>query len=233
MSIDLENLSGLPLTFIKQLNKLDRIFMSCEFLEDYIQIAKIRSLIIEINNFCLKNTIIGYHFTKGIARDFIKKGIVVRTGSEIRQNFIKNYFQLFTEKEQIEILQKWEQRFGQNDIENRDSCIYFNFTKEALKTGGAEPFLTYYGGEQVYFPIFEIPEIGKKLKKIGTPMILKCQLNPNEIDTSIEYPWGKIIVSSYNKFKNSNAHVTDQDGFQKVGVKPENIEIIKYTKRFR
>ncbi|HUX95063.1 MAG TPA: hypothetical protein VMV47_04960 [Bacteroidales bacterium] len=99
-----------------------------------------------------------------------------------------------------------------------------------MKNDGAELLLSYYGGEQVYFPLFELPNIGEKLKNIGIPMILKCTLNPNDINTFIEYPWGKITVSSYHRIKNPDAIVVDQDGYQKVGVNPENIEIIKYDK---
>ena len=71
-----------------------------------------------------------------------------------------------------------------------------------------------------------MPTIGKKLRKIGKPMILKCTLDPNEINTFIENPWGKIIISSYNRNLNSNAYTVDQDGYLKRGVPKENVEII-------
>ena len=106
---------------------------------------------------------------------------------------------------------------------------FFNFTKDALKDSGAELLLKYYGGEQVYFPIFQLPEFGKKLEKIGVPMILRCTLNPNDINTFIEFPWGKIAVSIYHRKVNPEAHQIDQDGYQNIGVSPENIEIIEYN----
>lgn len=232
MIIDLESLIGLPQELIERLKKLDKVFMQHRFIEKYEKDENIYSLIIDINNYCLENRIIGYHFTRAIENDIIEKGIIIRTGKEIRAEFIKRHFHLFTDKEQNQILEKWKERFGNKDTEHRDSHIFFNFTKDALHNGGAELLLNYYGGEQVYFPIFEIPQIGKKLRKIGTPMILKCTLNPNDINTFIEYPWGRIIISSYHRMINSNAHVVDQDGYQEIGVKPENIEIIKYKKHF-
>lgn len=112
------------------------------------------------------------------------------------------------------------------DSESRDYRIYFNFTKNALSNKGAELLLKYYGGEQIYFPLFNLPVINEKLEKIGKPMILKCILEPREIKTLIQNPWGKIIVSSYHKTLNPNASVVDQDGYLKSAVLSKNIEII-------
>ncbi|NOQ26748.1 MAG: hypothetical protein GQ564_15415 [Bacteroidales bacterium] len=228
MVIDLENLYGLPQEFIIRLNEFDSLFKQFEFLEDYE--TEIYQLIADINNYCLENEIIGYHYTNAIENDILEKGIIIRKGKDIRKEFKKRHFHLFTKDEQIQILNNWDKLFGEGDVKNRDNRVYFNFTKHALQNGGAELLLNYYGGEQVYFPIFELPQIGTKLKKIGIPMILECTLNPNDISTFIQYPWGKIVVSSYNKIINSKAYAIDQDGYQKVNVSPKKIKIIKYKK---
>lgn len=229
--IDLDNLSGLPQKFIEQLRRFDNVFMKQIFLEKMENDRDIRALIFDINNYCLKNRIIGYHFTRAIESDIIKSGLICRTGKTIRSEFIKRHFYLFTEEEKQTILKKWDERFD-NNIENRDNRIFFNFTKHALFNGGAENLLSYYGGEQVYFPIFDIPEIGRKLKSIGIPLVLKCILEPSKLVTFIENPWGKIITSSYHRGINPNAHIIDQDGYQRVNVKHRKIEIIKYDKLF-
>lgn len=227
MVIDLENLNGLPQLFINRLKKFDTLFVDCEYLEHYYDNEEIYQLIIDINNYCLENYIVGFHYTNAIENDILEKGILLRKGVEIRNNFIIKHFHVFTKAEQDQILKKWEEYFTNEDAKCRDSRIFFNFTKNSLTTGGAEHLLNYYGGEQIYLPIFEITEIGEKLKKIGIPMMLKCILNPNYVNSFIEYPWGKIITSSYNRIKNPNAFVVDQDGYQKVEVPAENIEIIK------
>jgi hypothetical protein len=225
MIIDLEKLEGLPNLFINRLRKFDSLFTECRHIEQYCDNFEIRQIIIDIDNYCLKNQIIGYHYTNATESDILEKGIILRTGKEIRNDFINKYFHLFSKDEQNQILQKWKEYFTDND---RDNKVFFNFTRNALVNGGAELLLKYYGGEQIYFPLFEAPQIGKKLKKIGTPMILKCTLNPKYINTFIEYPWGNIIASSYNRIKNPNAYVVDQDGYQEVNVKPENIVKILY-----
>jgi hypothetical protein len=228
MVVDLENLDGLHKEFRNRFIKYDSIFTNCEHVEHYYDNCEILRLIIDINNYCLKNQIIGYHYTNAIENDILKNGIIIRDGKDIRNDFINRYFHLFTENEKKQILQKWKEYFIDNKIKFRDSRVFFNFTKNALINGGADLLLNYYGGEQIYFPLYKEPYIGGKLKQIGTPMILKCILNPNDIKTFIEYPWGKIAISSYNRIKNPNAYVVDQDGYQKVGVKPENIVIIKH-----
>lgn len=77
-------------------------------------------------------------------------------------------------------------------------------------------------------PLQELKDIGTKIKEIGTPMIIKCVLNPNNLNTFYEYPWGRIAVSTYHSLLNVEALRDDQDGYQSVNVKPENIEIIYF-----
>ena len=230
MTVNLENLEGLPKKYCDELEKFDNLFRTHRFLEHYEHNQDINNLVYEINNYCLKNEIIGFHYTNAIETDILEKGMIIRSGNEIRNDFRNKYFHLFDKSEQILIEEKWNQRFGQKDTESRDFRTFFNFTKDALENGGAELLLKYYGGEQVYIPLFDLSSIGEKLTKIGKPMILKCTLDPNDIMTFIENPWGKIIVSSYSRKINPNTYQIDQDGYQKKGVKSEKIEIINAKK---
>ncbi len=232
MIINLENLNGLPQEFIKRLNTFDGIFKSCNYFEEYESNTDIKQLTIKIDKFCQNNQIIGYHYTNAIKDDILKNGLLVRTGEDIRIAFVERHFHLFTEEEQATILIAWKDYFGETAIQYRDSRIFFNFTLNGLQNQGADLLLNYYGGEQVYFPLYRLPQIGEKLKRMGTSMILKCILTPNNIETFwgnpdlYNYPWGRIAISSYHRLRNRDAYVEDQDGFQRTDVKPENIEII-------
>ncbi|SFF35760.1 hypothetical protein [Sunxiuqinia elliptica] len=228
--INLENLDGLPVSFIKRLNDFDAHFRFYEFLENFANNKTMNNLISEINDYCLTHKIVGFHFTNALEQDILTHGIIIRTGQEIRASFTKNHFHLFSTNEQDQIRLLWKGQFDNSNGKNRDNRIFFNFTQHALINGGAELLLKYYGGEQVYFPLYRIPEIAHKLENIGEPMILKCSLDPNMINTFIENPWGKIIASSYHRKINPNAHTIDQDGYQEIEVKKENIEIIKLKK---
>lgn len=122
----------------------------------------------------------------------------------------------------------WDSHFDNRKQRSRDNYLFSNFTIASLYNYGAEPLLTNFGGEQVYMPIFELDGISTKIKSLGTPMILKCRLDPNQINTFYEYPWGKIAVSSFHAICNLQACRVDQDVYQSVNVKPSEMEIFHY-----
>ncbi|MCJ7449359.1 MAG: hypothetical protein MUO72_16915 [Bacteroidales bacterium] len=224
--VNLDNLEGLPDKFINRLKKINKIFVSFDHLEHIENIPLVRDLIKEIDSYCIANVIIGFHFTRAEIKDIKDAGLLVRTGSEIRETFLKNYSHLFSPNEIKSIVDAWKLNFSDDDVKYRDKQINFNFTQDALNNGGAEELLAYYGGEQIYSPLIQIDNIKDKLKKIGTPIIIKCKLNPMNVHTNIEKPWGKIAVSSYHRTQNINASRIDQDGYQLVPVPPTDIEII-------
>lgn len=228
MNVNLDTLEGLPERFLTRLAEYDELFSGWNSNESWVNIDPIKELIIEINTWCMKNQVIGYHFTRAIESEILHKGLLSRHGNEIREDFIKKHFHCFTEEEQIIILQRWKQDFGKKGDKKRDCLVYFSFT---LRSGGNYDLNAYYGGEQVYSSLRELPEIQKKLSKIGAPLLLKCALEPKNISTFDAHPWGKIAVSTYNLMKNPNACQFDQDGEQTTAVPPENIEIIKLKRQ--
>ncbi|MEN9445762.1 MAG: hypothetical protein RL728_274, partial [Bacteroidota bacterium] len=157
-------------------------------------------------------------------------GLSCRQGNEIRALFIQNFGKLFTEEEIITIKNIWKNFYNKQQQDIRDNRLFFNFTTIGLKNFGGEPLLNHFGGEQVYMPLKDLSEICNKIKNIGSPLILKCTLDPNKIITYFDNPWGRIAISSYHCKINPEAHQDDQDGFQYQNVNPENIEIIEYKK---
>lgn len=228
-TIDLNNLQELPKVFLTKLQYFNSLFKENLYLENLLHNNSLAILIEQINEHCLKNQIVGYHYTRAIPKEIQKTGLTCRKGEDIRNNFIKNFGHHFTEHEKIKIKNAWTNHFDQKQQKSRDNYLFFNFTTCALDDFGAEPLLTNFGGEQIYMPLQELIAIGNKIKNIGKPLILKCKLNPNNIKTFYENPWGRIAVSSYHCQINKDAHREDQDGYQKINVKSENIEIIEYN----
>lgn len=226
-TIDLDNLQEMPKEFLDELQNSNSLFKENRFLENLLHNYSIANLIEQINEYCLKNQIFGYHYTRAIPDEIQKTGLTCRKGEYIRNSFIANFGHCFTEEEKLKIKKAWADHFDHQQQELRDDYLFFNFTTCALEDSGAESLLTNFGGEQVYMPIQELNEIGDKIKNIGKPLILKCKLDPNEIKTFYKHPWGRIAVSSYHCQINKEAHRDDQDGHQNVDVKPENIEIIE------
>lgn len=225
--IDLNDLKGIPKDYIEELQTFNVLFKENVFLEDLLSNYSINNLVERINEFCLKNQIFGYHYTRAIPDELIRTGLTCRKGDDIREAFIANFGNQFTEDEKLKIKEKWNNHF-EFQKKNRDNRLFFNFTTIELENYGAEPLLSNYGGEQVYLPLCDLPGIGEKIKCIGTPLILKCKLDPNNINTFHERTWGRIAVSSYHCQLNNEAIQFDQDGYQYNNVKPENIEIIEY-----
>lgn len=224
MTLNLNNLEGLPDEFLTRLSAYDEKFHHNRFWEHFGYEEEIQKIIADIDEWCLKNKVIGYHYTKAFESEIKQKGLISRPGDEIRNEFMRNHFHLFSDDEQKLILQRWEEEFGNDGDELRDYIVNFVFT---LKNGGIHEFTSYYGGEQVYLPIYEISSIGDKLKGIGTPKILKCVLDPNDMENVNLIPFGKIAVSTYHRTINSDALIFDVTVDLKKDIHPDNIEIIK------
>lgn len=227
-TINLNNLTGIPEQFIFQLKKYDENFRNNDSLEPILNDDLLMSLMKEINDFCNKRTLLGFHYTRAVPEEIAKNGLVCRTGEEIRKTFLSTYGYLFTSQELESMKKSWDIYFKPQQSQYRDNHLFFNFTTNALYDLGAEPLLNKYGGEQIHMPIQELQSVNDKLNTIGKPLILKCVLKPTDLTTFYDYPWGRIALSTYHNIINSNAYRDDQDGYQTINVTPENIEIIHF-----
>ncbi len=109
----------------------------------------------------------------------------------------------------------------QNEIRDYDVC--FNFTLKELGHEGTEYLLGYYGGEVINMPLCGDPELDAVLQTIGQPLIVECYLNPADLTTSSELPWGKVWLSSYHVSINPKACQHDVDAHHSKSVRPEQI----------
>jgi hypothetical protein len=224
--INLEDLSGLPREFITRLKEFNQDFTKTDYFDRLEHLDSLQDLIIEIDAYCRKNVIIGFHYTRANPESILKKGLIIRTGYEIRNEFLAEHKHLFSQEELEQILQAWRKCFDKQDEEIRDNRIFFNFTLSAMNDGGADLLLENYGGEQIYTPLQHLGGIKDRIKQIGKPIIVKCNLHPKDLHAFKVNPWGKIAVSSYHRMQNPNATIFDQDGYQLKSVLPENLEII-------
>lgn len=224
--VDFENLETLPVEFIERLKACDRQFKSNGYIEHLFDDPAISGVVQDLNDYCLKNLVTGIHYTRAIPEDIHVSGLLMRDGNEIRTEFINRFGDRFTSDELLLMKAAWAKYFDSSMNSVRDSRIFFNFTTKALNTSSSSLLVGYFGGEQVYFPIYDFPGIKEKLAGIGTPLMLKCALNPNAINTYIVNPWGQIAVSAYHRTINKSAHIVDQDGYQCCPVPAKNIKVI-------
>jgi hypothetical protein len=227
MNVDLTKPLELPEKFVRRLNEIDEICREHEFSENLVEMEGVSLLVREIDAWCSKRNVIGVHYTRAIPKSIKDSGLLIRSGREIRSQFLAAHSHRFTASEIDQLKSEWESYFIQTQLSARDSRIFFNFTETSLADGGAKYLIGLYGGEQVGMPFEFDDPIGKKLATIGKPLIVRCAIDPSTISTFIQNPWGKILVSSYHLSINPDAYCIDQDGYQEVPVIPESIIEIK------
>lgn len=222
MNIDLCKPLNLPKEFVTRLKSIESLCIKCEFSEGLVGNPNVSSLVRDINKFCCENRIIGVHYTRALPDSIRSKGLLIRNGMEIREGFLSEHGELFTQKELSIIRYRWDNYFFHDDNSNGNN-VFFNFTEVELGRAGTKYLLGMYGGEQVSM-CFEPDElIGIKLGKIGEPLIVRCSLEPKNIEIFGDYPWGKVLVSSFHLLINPKAYRIDYDGYQAFPVKPEDI----------
>lgn len=227
VTIDLCKPFELPLEYIERLNSIKELCVSTEFSDELVENKNVRGLVRDINEYCMQNKIVGIHYTRAEPGSILDKGLTIRSGKEIRDDFLKEHGYLFTDAELTYMKSVWCKYYSHQQSSVRDGRVFFNFTETALSNRGADFLLEMYGGEQVNMCFEPDESIGSKLNLIGKSMIVRCSLDPHKVKTFIEYPWGKILMSSYHSLLNPDVYRIDQDGYQFVPVQPEDILDIK------
>lgn len=222
--IHLDTLEGLPGKFLDRLRKHNGLFRDNLFLDGLIgKDDEIRSIVSEVNAYCEKHYIKGYHYTRAERLDISQNGLLSRTGEEIRKTFLERYSDLFGETELERIVYEWERYFVRHQ-KNRDNRIYFNTTTVALGNGGAARLLDHYGGEQIHMPLDGQEQILKKLSLIGVPLMVTFAVSAAEASgIGQEYPWGMTAVSSYHRLINPEADWHDVDAYVRTSVNVKDI----------
>lgn len=223
MNIDLAKPLDLPAEFVTRLRAIEGSCACQGFSESLVKQRDVSALVTDIDQYCRSHRVIGVHYTRAVSESIRSKGLLIRDGKEIRADFLKEHSHLFSQEEIMTIIERWDSYFDHGQSSGRDGRIFFNFTEIELGGSGTEYLLGLYGGEQVSM-CFELDEpLGLKLGAIGEPLVVRCSLDPNQVQTFIEHPWGKILVSSFHAIVNPDAYRIDQDGYQVIPVRPEDV----------
>lgn len=225
--IKLDSISQIPDGFLGVLESFEQVIQRSEYLDDLLEHNELLKVAKALDQVCLEKGIVGIHYTKAIRTEIESSGLQPSSGDARRRAFLDQFGHRFTDVQIAGINQIWEKYFSSRQRGVRDNLIWFAFTLAALENGGASRLLTYFGGEQIYMPLTEAREIGAILKTFGEPMIVRCSLDPSNLKTFSEYPWGKIWLSTYHRSRNPNAHQFDVDAYQTQAVLPADIVISK------
>ena len=222
--VDLQKPELLPEALRERLISIESVCREEEFSEVLVQRPEVQNLVIMINNYCMNKRILGIHYTRAIRTDIERKGLLIRTGKQIREEFIQRFGHKFENDELEWLKNKWtSHQVKQSEI--RDSMLWFNFTLSEFGGPGSEYLLGMYGGEQIHMGIEFDMSIGKKLSRMGEPLVVKCALDPRKVKTFIDYPWGKILVSSFHVSIQPEAYNIDQDGKVTYSILPQDLVV--------
>ncbi len=186
---------------------------------------KERHLIREnIMTYLVDKYIIGFHYTRANPESIKEKGLLLRTGEEIRSEFLKEYSNIFDEKELKFIKKSFSEFAPRSKMEVRDNNIFFTSSKMINPfIEGTKDLINLYGGEQIYFSISEnYPSIVKKISSLGKPLMVKCKLKIDEICAS--YFIENYIVDCVTK-----TNCIENEFHQSHHVSPENLEVYKIS----
>lgn len=224
-TIHLDTLKGLPGTYLDLMRRHIEVLRSSTFLDRLVyEDSSVASTVEAINEYCLKNHIKCYHYTRADIGDIRQHGLLCRSGEEIRKTFLEKHSGHFTDGELATIQKCWSEYFRGHQKTGRDHRIFFNTTTVALTNGGAQPLFDAYGGEQIHMPLNGHDGIMGKLGFIGTPLMVVFQAQGGSM-TGIgqEFPWGMTALSTYHRMHNPEAFMHDVDGYLSEPVSPDNI----------
>lgn len=228
--VHLDTLKGLPGKYLKRLSAFREVFMVNSSLEELIDSSEdLKAIVEDINDYCNEHYIVGYHYTRADPKSIKKDGILCRNATEIQEKFIETYGSFFSYSELLTMRACWSEFPKWSRMSSRDNLIFFNTTEVALRMGGASDLLGYAGGEQIYFGLYDQPEILQKLRVIGKSQIVVFRVAGSKADgTGMVLPWGRIACSSYHRIFNSEVTFLDVDATVGENIMPSDILQIKY-----
>lgn len=232
LCIHLHDYKSFPKEVHDEISKLEDKLLSVEYLETLYDRHEFRSVLSSISEWIKSSFIVGYHYTRANKREIIDQGLLIRSGQEIRDKFIAKHASKFAAEQIKEFDQSWNSYLDNPTSSSRDNKIWFSFSLEGLRNGGADNLLSNFGGEQVYWTIKHKPIFRDIIKSFGESLVIKCRLDPNYLCQPDLEDLGKVVISSYHVLIHPEAQLVDFDGFQEIPVLPSDILSVCSARRF-
>jgi hypothetical protein len=225
MALRLDSVRSIPEPILRELGMHRSDFKESEFVEQILENADLYSIAQGLDTLCLREGVIGYHFTRAFPEAINRAGLKISQGADRRAEFMSLYASRFSEAQRSRIRNAWKNYFDRDPLQitARDNRVWFNFTLQALSNGGADALLTFFGGENIYMPLAKDDEIAEILKCIGQPLVVAAKLSAKSLHTFSQIPWGTILLSSYHVTVNEAAYQHDVDAYLRESVPPRHL----------
>lgn len=195
-------------------------------IEDAIssEFGPIYDVALELEYFVRRNQLLVYHCTKEPHSGFFKEnGLRCLNIQQHRKEFMVNHGHIFTDDEREWILSRWNMEFYRNQESARNDTIWFCFTPQPVLGSGAKLLLALFGGEAIYFPLLESPDIAFKLSTIGKPVIVEVAVTPDSLRTSYSMPFAMTTMTIFGNRHNSQIYKCICEGRVNRNIFPEQI----------
>lgn len=210
--------------FEKKLDLLKRK-ATASYLDSYRIASEYDMMISELRPILNNYSLLGFHCTR-LTRDEqerIKNNGMSLTGVKLLKARLETLLETHgIEKELADLALS----ASYADDKHRKDMLWFCFF-EPWKAGesGIREFFEYWGGESLYRPFENQPQIKAKFKSIGLPCIVVATLPIRDLKKYVELGF----VSVYERYSGISQEPVDFEGYLLKELEPENIEaIIEY-----
>lgn len=223
MSCDLSDVLAIPADLQEALKSCEGLFRSSEFLEGLLSHNRVHEIAQALDDVCVRNGVVGYHYTRAIPGSIEANGLRTGVGDEQRSRFLSEHGHRFTSAQRERITDMWATYFTPRQCIPRDNRIWFAMTRYDPTYGGVKCLLTCFGGENVYMPLVDDPEIGSVLRSIGRPLIIRCRLSTDKLRTYSSTPWGRVWLSTYHRSVLAEANRFDVDAYSETCIPVDDV----------
>ncbi len=210
-SIALDSIAAMPPALRKVMKPLRDDFLRHHHVDSFARRPAARDVMTKLAAYLDERGVIGIHYTRAEREDIATGGLICGAGAIRRTWFLERYGNRFSPGEIKAIKAGWRKRYDAHENSIRDHRVFFNLTSQALTSGGAEPLLKNFGGETIFMGLLDLPEIMAKMRTLGSPLIVKCRLQPSRLVSIWERPAALVWLSAYHATVNREAALYDVD----------------------
>jgi len=199
-----------------------------EYMESLIESEPFFSIAEELEAFIRQHKVVGYHCTKEPQPEFFKThGLRVLNRASHQAEFIERFGSHFSAEELTQIQESWSAYFEGQQDRCRNGLLWFCLAPDQVVGSGTERFFAYIGGEAVYVPITHHTSIEKKLRAIGSPVVVEVAIDPKELHTFSHVPFAINTLSLFHQRQNLAAYIHGREGYMVRHIEPT--EIVRVT----
>ncbi len=243
-AVNLDDPTSIPECVLSELRRYHTVFAKHQSIERLLKCPGLKKITQDLTSLCTDKQVIGYHYTRAIREKIELNGLRISCGDDRRRGFLQQFEHRFTPEARNRIVQLWHNYGYQKS--SRDGRLCFDLTLNALTDGKADNLLTYFGGENIYKALIQLParlmldvdaEIDTVFQDLGSPLVVKCALDTGKLKYSIidyeqpsEYMLASIWLSSYHRTLNPKATQHDVTARIDHDVRPDDLRIMVPTR---